>query len=333
MANPLNATFFAFRKREKNGVLTRAAAAYLVLAIVLLGVFVAINIQAMGPVFSWYGEAVATAAKGGAAASAVQPPPAGFFILFLTILPFLFAFYVLTAAFEAACLRWLVRGESGGGIMGLSFGADTWRVYLVYWIWFFLYMAFSIIGGIVSGIVVMGAFMSGSRTGDLASMGGLIGASLIVRLLLYFVFLYFAVRWAPASAMSVARKQFSFFESWDVTKSRFWPLFGSFLIVVLIALGIEIVLGGIVFGVAMSGAWSAIVAAGPTPTPAQTSAILSALFTPQNFAVLCGTYVVFLALALVLYVMFYGINARAVIAAAEDGKVQIPGIGVAEQFE
>jgi len=93
------------------------------------------------------------------------------------------------------------------------------------------------------------------------------------------------------------------------------------------------VLGGIVFGVAMSGAWSAIVAAGPTPTPAQTSAILSALFTPQNFAVLCGTYVVFLALALVLYVMFYGINARAVIAAAEDGKVQIPGIGVAEQFE
>jgi hypothetical protein len=333
MANPLNATFFAFRKREKNGVLTRAAVAYLVLAIVLLGAFVAINIQALGPVFSWYGEAISTAAKGGGAASTMQPPPAGFFILFLSILPFMFAFYVLTAAFEAACLRWLVRGESGGGIMGLSFGGDTWRVYLVYWIWFFLYMAFSIIGGIVSAIVLMGAFMSGTRGGDLSTMGPLIGTSLVVRLLLYIVFLYFAVRWAPASAISVARKQFAFFESWEVTKGRFWALLGSFLIVVLIALAIEIVLGVVVFGVAMSGAWSTIVAAGPTPTPEQASAIFAALFTPQNFVVLCGTYVVFLALALVLYVMFYGINARAVIAASEDGKVQIPGIGVAEQFE
>ena len=40
-------------------------------------------------------------------------------------------------------------------------------------------------------------------------------------------------------------------------------------------------------------------------------------------------YTVGLFFSLVLY----GINARAVIAAAEDGKVQAPGIGVAEQFE
>jgi hypothetical protein len=54
--------------------------------------------------------------------------PAALGGVMLIYLVFLFAFFVLTAAFEAACLRWLIRGESGGGFLGLQLGADTWRV-------------------------------------------------------------------------------------------------------------------------------------------------------------------------------------------------------------
>jgi hypothetical protein len=336
MANPLNATFFAFRKREKSGVLMRASLAYLALAIVLLAGFIAINLQSIGPIFGWYGQIISAASKGGAAASAsmMTPPPAGFLILFLSILPFMFVFYVLFAAYEAACLRWLIRGETGGGFMGLSLGADTWRVYLTYWIWFGLYMGYSIVSGMVIGAIFFASFASGANPADVTTaMGPLFLASLVLRLVFYAILIYFAVRLAPASAITVARRQFAFFDAWTVTKGRFWALFGAFFIVFLIALAIEIVIGIVVFSVAMAGAWSTLMSAGPSPGPEQMSAFFAAMFTPQNFLVICGAYLVFLALALVLYVMFYGINARAVIAAAEDGKVQVPGIGVAEQFE
>ncbi|MFZ2031790.1 MAG: hypothetical protein WAU68_15875 [Vitreimonas sp.] len=336
MANPLNATFFAFRKREKGGVLGRASLAFLVVAIVLLGAFIAVNIQAIGPIFGWYGQMISAAGKGGGAASAsmMTPPPAGFLILILSIIPFMFVFYVLFAAYEAACLRWMIRGETSGGFMGLSLGADTWRVYLTYWIWFGLYMGYSLVSGMVIGAIFFASFASGANPADISvNMGPLFLASLALRLVFYGVLIYFAVRLAPAAAITVARRQFAFFDAWTVTKGRFWALFGAFLIVFLIAFAIEIVIGLVVFGVAMTGAWSALMSAGPSPSPEQVSAFFAAIFTPQNFAVVCGAYIVFLALGLVLYVMFYGINARAVLAAAEDGKVQVPGIGVAEQFE
>jgi len=250
------------------------------------------------------------------------------------MLPFMFVFYVLFASYEAACLRWLIRGETGSGLMGLSLGADTWRVYLTYWIWFGLYMGYSLVSAMVIGAVFFAAFMGGGNSADISTaMGPIFLASIVVRLVFYAILIYFAVRLAPAAAITVARRQFAFFEAWTVTKGRFWALFGAFLIVFLIALAVEIVIGIVVFAVALSGAWSAFMAAGPTPGPEQVSALFAAMFTPQNLLVICGAYVVFLAFALVLYLMFFGINARAVIAAAEDGRVQVPGIGVAEQFE
>ncbi len=332
MAEPLNATFFAFRKRGKGGVLSRASFAFLALAILVLGGFVALNYQSIGPIFGWYGQLFNAAGKGAAAAQAsmMTPPPAGLIILFASIIPFMFVFYVLFAAYEAACLRWLIRGESSG-FMGLSLGADTWRVYLTYWIWFFLYMAYSLASGVISGAAIFGAVMSGGSP-DLTRLGPLFAVSSVIRLVFYVVLIYFAVRLAPAAAISVGRRQFAFFDAWTVTKGRFWPLFGSFFIIFVIAFAVEVVLAIIVFGVAMTGAWSTFVAAGANPTAEQVSALFAALFTPQNLLVLCGAYIVFLALSLLFYVVMYGINARAVIAAAEEGKVQVPGVGVAEQF-
>src|SRR5262249_12032367 len=53
--NPLNAAFFAFRKRARGGVLTQLAIAYLVLFLVLAGGFVALNLSALISFFQWYG--------------------------------------------------------------------------------------------------------------------------------------------------------------------------------------------------------------------------------------------------------------------------------------
>lgn len=60
--------------------------------------------------------------------AALTIPPEIFPLLAITTAGSLLGHWVL-AAFEAACLRWLVRGQTSG-LFGFSFGKDTWNVVL-----------------------------------------------------------------------------------------------------------------------------------------------------------------------------------------------------------
>ncbi len=327
---PLNATFFAFKKRDRGGVLLGASAAYLIIAIVLLAAFVALNYQGVIAIAQWYGSLLSASAQGKSPAAAMASIPAGIGIFVLTLIPFMFAFYILLAAYEAACLRWMIRGERGG-FMGLSLGADTWRVYLTYWIWFGLYMAFSTVFTLLT-FLAMGISLSTGASGDQAA-AAFLPAVLAVTVLRLVLMLYFGLRLAPAAATSVGRQRFAFFDAWKVTKGRFWAMLGSFLIVVLIAFVGEIVFVGIIFAIIGANVLPQIMSAGANPSDAQVSAIFGSIFTAQNAVVLGVAYAILLALSLIIYVLFFGINARAVIAAAEDGKIDgVPSAAVANTF-
>lgn len=328
-SQPLNATFFAFKKRERGGVLTGTSVAYLVVAVVLLGAFVALNFQGVGAIIQWYGSLVSAAAEGKSPVTAMGAVPAGFVMFFLTLIPFMFAFYILLAAYEAACLRWMIRGERNG-LMGLSLGADTWRVYLTYWVWFGLYLGLSIVFGLLT-FVAIGASAFSGNTEQAAAMGGPL--VLVVTLVRLLVTLFFAIRLAPAAATSVGRQQFSFFDAWKVTKGRFWSLFGAFFIVMVIAAIGEILFGAIVLSIIGASVLPQIMSAGANPSEAQISAIFATLFTAQNAIVLAVAYAILLALSLIIYLLFFGINARAVLAAAEEGKIDgVPNAAVANTF-
>ena len=220
---PLNATFFAFRKREPGGVLLRASLAFVIVAAVLVVAFVGVNFASLAPALTWYSEVLGAAASSDTTSIENMSLPTGLGMLALTGLVWTFFFAVLYASFEAACLRWMVRGETGG-FMGLSLGADTWRVYSGYWLWFLLYMGFSIAMGIVVvtivGVLTVGVERRSCRADERHDCG------LCIQ---YATLIYFAMRFAPAAATSIARRKFSFFEAWKVTKGRFWALFGSFL--------------------------------------------------------------------------------------------------------
>lgn len=314
---PLNATFFAFKKRDRGGVLMGASLAYLVITVVVLGAFIALNYQGIGEIVTWYGGLVAQAAQGHEPDPQTMTFPAGLGMFALTLIPFMFVFYVLFAAYEAACLRWMLRGETGG-LFGLTLGADTWRVYAGYWIWFGLYIALSIVFTFLT-FLAMGVtvFSGGGNNAEAAAMP----AVLLVSLVRLIIMLFFAIRLAPAAATSVGLQKFSFFKAWTVTKGRFWALLGAFLIVVLIAFVGEIIFIGALLMVIGASVMSQIMSAGANPSAADVEAILSALMTPQNAVILIVAYAILLVLSLIIYVLFFGINARAVQAAIEDGKI------------
>ncbi|HYD88486.1 MAG TPA: hypothetical protein VEA80_13505 [Vitreimonas sp.] len=314
----LNATFYAFRKREKGGVLTMTTIAYLVLTVVSFGLFVALNWAAVTDYIAWYGDLVARAAEGGGQPDpAMMTPPASVMALGPIMFLFQILYYVLAAAYEAACLRWLVRGESKG-LFGFSFGADTWRVYFTYWIWFFLgvavFIAFLIVfGGMIGSIAAVGA--SG---GDASSMGALgLFAPLIV-LALLLVMAYFSVRLAPAAATSVARNRFAFFDAWKVTKGRFWALLGSFVLLFLMYFVATMILYGVGAAAFVMGVVGQAGALGSEPTPDE---MMTLFMQPQVLIPLAVVCIAGLVGYFVWLIAMFGVNARAAALALEEGKI------------
>jgi hypothetical protein len=317
---PLNATFFAFRKRERGGVLLSATAAFIVMALVLIGAFVAVFWTSLGPVLTWYGEVIGAAAKNDTAAMQAAGFPTGFFTLVLGLLVWMFPFYILAAAYEAACLKWMIHGEVSG-FMGLSLGAPTWRVWSCYWVWFLLNIAFSFVMGFV--LMAMMGVLAVSSGGDPTTLTTAMVPFYIVQ---YALMIYFAVRLAPAAAATIARRQFSFFHAWTVTKGRFWALFGSFLLLYLIY---------IVASIALASVWFVAVLGASAPDlsdlsdPARANAViieiiqtyLQSLAQPQSWVMIGVLQVLGLIIGAMLYVGMFGVNARAAQAALEEGKI------------
>lgn len=321
----LNATFFAFRKREKGGVLTMTSIAFVVICVVACALFVALNLGAITDVMNWYANIITTAASNPDAAPTPEmfTPPASVITLWLLMFPFQVLIYVIVAAYEAACLKWMIRGETGG-LFGFSFGADTWRVYLTYWIWFVLQnvvafaLFFIVFGSAIGSMVAIGA--SGGDAPDLGTLGTMGAVIPILLLVLCIVWLWVAVRLAPAAATSVARQRFAFFEAWNVTKGRFWALFGAFLLLNVMA---TVAFCMLYFALAMAiafGVMGQVGAMSDAPTPEQVGALLTqpSVLIPSVLVVLVGAIGSF-----VYVVATFGVGARAAALALDEGRITV----------
>lgn len=321
MAEPLNATFFAFRKREQSGVLLRASLAFVIVAAVLISGFVGLFWTSVVPAIEWYGSIISAAATNDSEAIANTAFPTGVFGMFFGLFVWMFFFYILCASYEAACLRWMIHGEVAG-FMGLSLGAPTWRVWGVYWIWFLLYMALSMVMSIVM-MVLMGMLAMNSG-GDPTAMLTVIPVYYVLQ---YGIMTYFGVRFAPAASTTIARRRFAFFDAWKVTNGRFWALFGAFALLWLVYVVVSVVLSGVWFTVALSAAppdWAAL--SDPERANEAFGELVQAygqsLMQPQSWAILGVLSLVGSIIAVTFYVAMYGINARAAQAALDEGKIQ-----------
>ncbi|MET0182968.1 MAG: hypothetical protein ABW199_08805 [Caulobacterales bacterium] len=318
------AAFDVFKKREKGGVLLSATIAYFVLMIVVVGAFIALGWGQIGAFAKAYTDFMGATMSGDPSVNDPSHPIAqAYFQSMLGIAPlyllFIFIVYVLLAAFEAAVHRWLVRGESGGGLMGLNFGADTWRVYLGYWLWVI------VLTGLYIGVIILavvGGFAAAAVFGGGDSSGGMIGGAIIavIMIVAFCAFLYVLVRLAPANAASVGLKKFAFFKGWTVSRGRFWSLLGAYLILAVIYLVIASIAYGVAAVIAL-GPMFAQIAQGGQPDP---NVVMQSLSNPSTLAVLGLLYLVVFAVAMAIYLAFLGVGAKAVRVAMAEGRIGAP---------
>lgn len=312
MAEPLRATFYTFRKHsERGGVLLGATLITAALGIVILVAFLALCWPLFASLFSISGASASSEQVMAAVGAAFGAALIGFV--------FLVGLYVLAAAYEAACLRWMIRREAPGWY-GLNLGADTWRVYAGYWVWFLIQLVVSMVVGIVLMPLTFMAMIPASDGAPGAGVASLLIVQFIIYIVQYAILIFIGVRFAPAAATSIARRRFSFFEAWKVTRGRFWALFGSFFILMIAYL--------VVLAIFMTAVFATIYNAtggGGVSNP-------SAIFQPAVLASFGGLYVLLLVTGVFYVTLSFGVNARAVIAAIDEGKIDGQTPNVAEVF-
>jgi hypothetical protein len=325
MAEPLNATFFAFRKREQGDVLLGASIAFGVLILLLTLIFFTVVWGVIGQdFFTWSQQMAEMNAKG--AASAGQLPPNFGRILLIIPIEFVWIFFlcIALAAYEASCLRWMIRGERSAPF-NLCFGADMWRVYATYWSWFLYFIVTGIAFLIVS---LIGGVFTAAIGRDNPMIAGLMMLVLCVAWVA--VWTYTSVRLGPASATSIGVGHFAPLKAWSVSRERFWALFGSSLVVFVLYFIALFAVTALFFGAMYAGAfghldWS-LLTSNPRGFNRQYEQanveLMHRMFgSPAMIALYIVGQVVAYAVALVFYVLFYGVSARAVQAALEEGKV------------
>ena len=231
-ASSVDLALNGFRKRGRPFVLTGATIVY-VLGAVLVGLAVfALIWPKLAELVSWYAQMLRAARAGG-------EPSLPRLELLLNLAPYygLYLVFALVwyAAYEAACLRWMTRGETGG-VFGISLGADTWRVLGVYLVWLALGLACCILIGAFYGALI--AVNSNAPALRLPMM--LIGA--LAPLGFAALLVWLATRLSAAAAASVARRRFAFFGAWGLSRGRFWDMLGAFVIVFAVYLGVAFIL-------------------------------------------------------------------------------------------
>jgi hypothetical protein len=135
-----------------------------------------------------------------------------------------------------AVYRGVLRPTDGGWILGLKLGADELRLFLVSLAKGLLFMGAGLACAIVLVIItaILGAAFGRNNGVGVAGLVFVVG---YLALIGFMIFL--AVRLSLAGPATVADQRFRLLSTWSLTKGRFWPLLGcyvlAFVLYVLVA--------------------------------------------------------------------------------------------------
>ncbi|MBA4800753.1 MAG: hypothetical protein H2040_02720 [Euryhalocaulis sp.] len=160
---------------------------------------------------------------------------------FFLLLSFLLS-YTAWFMIWAAILRPLTRDQcsQSRGFLGLKIGMDELRLFvlaLLLMALFVMVYLFLFTVGVILGLFVglMGHALDGPSNLTVAFIFTIPFISL-------FAFLYLAIRLSPAFAATIGEQRFVIFEAFNMTRGRFWGIFGAYALAYLMVIGIFLVL-------------------------------------------------------------------------------------------
>lgn len=200
-----------------------------------------------------------------------------FFSLFGGLLPWIvlgsLASLVVWAMFMAATQRRYIRDEA----FSIRFGPDELRIMVVGVVWYLGVSLMYLLPGLV--MLPMFGIVSDFANGDIsenemvAFMLGRMSIVALMFLVMFPVYVFFATRFSPVFAMTVKERRIAFGDAWIVSRGRFWPILGAFLILAIV--------GGMAVGFAGSIAQMLVTPAFMgSVSRVEDSSELRSLFTP-----------------------------------------------------
>ena len=164
---------------------------------------------------------------------------------------------VIGAVLMAAIARAVLTPGTGGlGYMRL--GMDEVRVFVVTLVIAILYAA-------ATALALAAAFIIGGiAISVMEGWGALVMVLAVLAAIAFMIWL--GVRWSLAVPITVDQKKFAFFDSFAVTKGRFWPLFGMAVIAFVMVIIVSLLAGIVTMPISMMGGMSMFGNMGEDPT-------------------------------------------------------------------
>lgn len=155
---------------------------------------------------------------------------------------------MLVSAILMAAISRAVLSSGTGSFGNIRLGMDELRVFVVT-------LVICILTAIVATIVfVLAAVIGGFAIAAMEGWGGLVMALALLAAGAFVIWL--SVRWSLAVPITVAEKRFAIFDSFNLTKGRFWPLLGMALIAGVMACVIALLASVVTMPLSMMGGMS-----------------------------------------------------------------------------
>lgn len=142
--------------------------------------------------------------------------------------------WVVWAMFEVASQKRYLFGER----FSLGFGGDELRMMVVGLLWAVMSLVIFLVPGILMFTavgVVLAADLSGPMDDQTAGrFMAYFFSGFGLMFLFFFVYAFVATRLAPCFALTVKEKEIRFFDAWRVSRGRFWPILGAYLIIAIV---------------------------------------------------------------------------------------------------